>query len=71
MMFQWARELFEGLFKSQIENVNMYLSNPDYIELTQKQGAGAVRIISVIFTRVEGNPGRCHVGVDARQGYFV
>ena len=33
---QWARDIFEGLFKNQIENVNSYLSNPDYIEVSAR-----------------------------------
>ena len=34
---QWARDLFEGLFKNQAENVNAYLTNPHFVEETLKQ----------------------------------
>jgi len=34
---QWARDLFEGLFKNQAENVNAYLSSLHYVEETMKQ----------------------------------
>ena len=39
---QWARDLFEGVFKVQAENVNLYLSKPTFLEETIKQN-GAVR----------------------------
>jgi ubiquitin-activating enzyme E1 len=38
---QWARELFEGLFKTPTENVNLYLSQPGFVESTLKQGSSA------------------------------
>ncbi|OZJ02072.1 Ubiquitin-activating enzyme E1 1 [Bifiguratus adelaidae] len=34
---QWARDLFEGLFVQPAENVNMYLTKPDFVETTLKQ----------------------------------
>ena len=34
---QWARDLFEGLFKNQAENVNAYLTNAQFVEETLKQ----------------------------------
>ncbi|KAI9193586.1 uncharacterized protein BJ171DRAFT_251536 [Polychytrium aggregatum] len=34
---QWARDQFEGLFRSPAESVNLYLSTPDFIEQTMKQ----------------------------------
>jgi ubiquitin-activating enzyme E1 len=34
---QWAREAFEGYFKAGPEEVNSYLSNPDYFEELAKQ----------------------------------
>jgi len=37
---QWARDIFEGLFKNQIESVNSYISNPNFIDSLQKQPAG-------------------------------
>ena len=39
---QWARDLFEGVFKVQAENVNLYLTKPNFVEETIKQN-GAVR----------------------------
>jgi len=37
---QWARDIFEGLFKNQAENVNSYLRNPTFLESLQKQSGG-------------------------------
>jgi len=37
---QWARDLFEGLFNQQAENVNQYLSNQNFLETLSKQPAG-------------------------------
>ncbi|KAL7751063.1 E1 ubiquitin-activating protein [Sorochytrium milnesiophthora] len=34
---QWARDLFEGLFRQPAENVNMYLSQPNFIDTLMKQ----------------------------------
>lgn len=42
---QWARELFEGLFKTPAENVNSYLSQPGFIEATEKHGSGSKEIL--------------------------
>jgi len=38
---QWARDIFEGLFKNQPESVNSYLRNPNFMEGLQKQSTGA------------------------------
>ncbi|KXS17786.1 ubiquitin-activating enzyme E1 [Gonapodya prolifera JEL478] len=35
---QWARDLFEGLFRQPAENVNQYLTNPTFVESLLKQG---------------------------------
>ncbi len=35
---QWARDLFEGLFKAPADNVNLYLSAPNFVENMMKQG---------------------------------
>ena len=40
---QWARELFEGLFKTQPDAVNMYLSQPNYVDQLLKQSASQAR----------------------------
>lgn len=34
----WARELFEGYFVKPAETVNLYLTQPNYLETTLKQG---------------------------------
>ncbi|KAI9143154.1 hypothetical protein BKA69DRAFT_1026824 [Paraphysoderma sedebokerense] len=34
---QWSRDLFEGLFRQPAENVNLYLSQSNYIETLMKQ----------------------------------
>eukprot|EP00842_Homolaphlyctis_polyrhiza_P004144 jgi/Hompol1/4730/HPOL_003853-RA len=39
---QWGRDLFEGIFKQPAENVNMYLSQPNFVENLQKQGGNNV-----------------------------
>lgn len=33
---QWARDMFEGLFKQSAENASQYLTDPDFIERTLK-----------------------------------
>jgi ubiquitin-activating enzyme E1 len=38
---QWARDVFEGLYRHQAESVNSYLTNPGFIESLSKQAAGA------------------------------
>ncbi|GJD12046.1 Ubiquitin-like modifier-activating enzyme 1 [Galdieria sulphuraria] len=35
---QWARDTFEGYFKSAPEDVNQYLSRPDFVESLRSQG---------------------------------
>lgn len=34
---KWARDLFEGIFKTPAENVNMYLTQPTFVESILKQ----------------------------------
>ncbi|TPX71107.1 hypothetical protein SpCBS45565_g01260 [Spizellomyces sp. 'palustris'] len=46
---QWARDMFEGLFKQPAENVNMYLSQNNYIETTLSQGGNQKENIESIF----------------------
>ncbi len=36
---QWAREQFDEFFLKPAENVNQYLTQPDYIETTLKSGS--------------------------------
>ncbi|CAG8481622.1 2631_t:CDS:10 [Diversispora eburnea] len=45
---QWARDLFEGLFKIPSENVNLYLSQPNFVESTIKQGGNAKEVLENI-----------------------
>nr|CAH7745176.1 unnamed protein product [Callosobruchus chinensis] len=33
---QWARDMFEGIFKQNAENASLYLSDPDFMERTVK-----------------------------------
>ncbi|KAL2918709.1 E1 ubiquitin-activating protein [Polyrhizophydium stewartii] len=47
---QWARDLFEGLFKQPAENVNLFLSQPNYIDLLMKQGGNHYETLSSIQT---------------------
>ncbi|KAG0169689.1 SPS-sensor component ptr3 [Apophysomyces sp. BC1034] len=35
---QWSRDLFEGYFKQPADNVNLYLTQPNFVESTLKQG---------------------------------
>ncbi|EFA76257.1 ubiquitin activating enzyme E1 [Heterostelium album PN500] len=36
---QWARDLFEGIYKNSADNVNSYLTNPTFIDGLQKQNS--------------------------------
>jgi ubiquitin-activating enzyme E1 len=38
---QWARDLFEGLYKNSAENTNSYLTNPQFVENLKKQSPGS------------------------------
>lgn len=44
----WARELFEGYFVKPAETVNLYLSSPNYIETTLKQGGNEKATLEMI-----------------------
>lgn len=44
---QWSRDLFEGLFRNQAENVNAYLTKPHYCDDIAKQN-GALDILQGI-----------------------
>jgi ubiquitin-activating enzyme E1 len=44
----WARELFEGYFVKPAETVNLYLSQPNYIESTMKQGGNEKATLEMI-----------------------
>tara|TARA_B100000795_G_scaffold8266_1_gene5898 strand:+ start:212 stop:346 length:135 start_codon:yes stop_codon:yes gene_type:complete len=34
---QWSRDIFEGLFKQSGEDVNAYLSQPEYLAALERQ----------------------------------
>jgi len=58
---QWSRDLFEGFFNQPAENVNLYLSQPNYMEQLLKQGGNQVcslctRSMSSILTRLLSLP---------------
>jgi len=38
---QWGRDVFEGLYRNQAEQVNSYLTNPSFMEQLAKQSVGA------------------------------
>jgi len=40
---QWARDIFEGIYKNNPENANAYLDNPNFIESMEKQ-AGSSKV---------------------------
>lgn len=42
---QWAREQFEGLFRQPAENVNLYLSQSNYVEQLMKQGGNQQEVL--------------------------
>lgn len=45
---QWARDLFEGLFKGPAEQVNLYLTTPNFIEQTMKQSGNQKEVLDNI-----------------------
>ena len=45
---QWARDLFEGLFVKPAENVNLYLSTPNYIDSLFKSGGSQKEVLESI-----------------------
>ncbi|KAF8421221.1 hypothetical protein EV426DRAFT_219385 [Tirmania nivea] len=44
----WARELFDGYFVKPAENVNLYLSQPNFIESTLKQVGNQKQVLEMI-----------------------
>ncbi|KAJ1929637.1 E1 ubiquitin-activating protein [Tieghemiomyces parasiticus] len=42
---QWARDRFEGLFHQAPENVNLYLTQPGFLEAIAKQGANEREVV--------------------------
>ena len=45
---QWGRDLFEGLFVAPAENVNLYLSQANYVDSLLKQGGNHVETLEGI-----------------------
>ncbi|KAI9327506.1 hypothetical protein DFJ73DRAFT_766321 [Zopfochytrium polystomum] len=45
---QWARDLFDGLFRNPAENVNLYLTQPNFAETTLKQSGNQMEILESI-----------------------
>lgn len=45
---QWGRDLFDGLFRGPAENVNMYLTQPNFIESTLKQSGNQKEVIESV-----------------------
>lgn len=46
---QWARDLFEGFFKQPADNVNMYLTQPNFVEATLKQGGNQKETLETVY----------------------
>ncbi|KAI8895600.1 hypothetical protein BC833DRAFT_600708 [Globomyces pollinis-pini] len=46
---QWARDLFEGLYVQPAENVNLYLSQSNYIDSMMKQGGNNMDVFDGIY----------------------
>ncbi|KAJ1509030.1 hypothetical protein HMI55_000123 [Coelomomyces lativittatus] len=45
---QWARDLFEGIFRHQAEHTNLYLSSPQQFKETLKQQSNASEILDIV-----------------------
>lgn len=46
----WGRDLFEGYFKQPAENVNLFLSQPNFLESTLKQASNQKEMLQTIQT---------------------
>ncbi|ORY90353.1 ubiquitin-activating emzyme E1 [Syncephalastrum racemosum] len=46
---QWARDLFEGYFKQSTDNVNLYLTQPNFVETTMKQGGSQKETLQTVY----------------------
>ncbi|KAI8149195.1 ubiquitin-activating emzyme E1 [Fennellomyces sp. T-0311] len=51
---QWARDLFEGYFKQPADNVNMYLTQPNFVETTLKQGGNQKDTLDSVYNFLVG-----------------
>ncbi|KAH6577593.1 hypothetical protein BASA61_006286 [Batrachochytrium salamandrivorans] len=47
---QWARDLFEGMFKHPADNVNLYLSQANYVDALQRQGGNNLDTLQSILS---------------------
>lgn len=52
----WAKSLFQGYFTDSIENVNLYLSQPNFIEATLKQSGDVKGILQSIADSLNDRP---------------
>jgi ubiquitin-activating enzyme E1 len=46
---QWARDLFEGYFKQPADNANLYLTQPNFVDATLKQGGTSKDTIETVY----------------------
>ncbi|XP_049335420.1 ubiquitin-like modifier-activating enzyme 1 [Astyanax mexicanus] len=54
---QWARDQFEGLFKHSAENVNQFLSDPEFWARTEARGeVEAVEVVEGVYTSLKDRP---------------
>ncbi|ODV94113.1 hypothetical protein PACTADRAFT_86334 [Pachysolen tannophilus NRRL Y-2460] len=52
----WAKSLFQGYFADAAENVNLYLSQPNFVESTLKQSGDVKGILETIFKYLKNRP---------------
>lgn len=52
----WAKSLFQGYFTDSVENVNLYLSQPNFIESTLKQSGDIKSILQSIADSLNNRP---------------
>ncbi|ORZ36115.1 hypothetical protein BCR44DRAFT_1479631 [Catenaria anguillulae PL171] len=53
---QWARDLFEGLFRQPAENVNLYLTQANFVEQTLRGNSARETLVSVKEYLVDARP---------------
>lgn len=46
----WAKNLFQGYFTDAVENVNLYLSQPNFVESTLKQAGDQKSVLETIYS---------------------
>jgi ubiquitin-activating enzyme E1 len=52
----WSKSLFQGYFTDAAENVNLYLSQPNYLEATLKQSGDVKSILQTISDSLNNRP---------------